>query len=218
MAGDNSNPDEEGVEGVTVMLLDCNDNVLDTTTTDENGNNSFTELDPNINYVVMFVAPDGFELSPANQGGDDAADSDADANGKTPCTDLAPGENNTTLDAGVFLPCDINPEVTASSDTICVGEEVTLTATGGDQFVWEADGVVIANETSSTLVVSPTETTVYSVIVTDSSQFECSAEVSTTVTLNPVTPDVVDEVTVCEGEEFIWDFNDITYTAASSPP
>ena len=110
-------------------------------------------LDPNVNYIVMFVAPDGFELSPADQGGDDTADSDADENGKSPCTDLEPGENNTTLDAGIFLPCDINPEVTASSDTICVGEEVTLTATGGDQFVWEADGVVIANETSSTLVI-----------------------------------------------------------------
>ena len=55
----------------------------------------------------MFVAPDGFELSPANQGGDDAADSDADENGKTPCTDLEPGENRAAF-FGSYSICFLN--------------------------------------------------------------------------------------------------------------
>ena len=97
-------PGEEGVEGVTVNLLDCDGNPIDSTTTDANGNYSFTELDPNTDYIVEFELPEGFEFSPADQGGDDANDSDAGVDGRTPCTDLAPGENNPTLDAGIFLP------------------------------------------------------------------------------------------------------------------
>ncbi len=122
-------PGEEGVEGVTVMLLDCNGAVLDTVTTDANGNYSFTDLAPNMGYVVMFVAPDGFELSLANQGGDDTVDSDADANGKTACTVLAPGENNSTLDVGIIEidDCDISVEVEASAKEVC-GIPVELTA------------------------------------------------------------------------------------------
>ncbi|MDT0622981.1 SdrD B-like domain-containing protein, partial [Croceitalea vernalis] len=85
---------EEGVEGVVVNLLDCDGNELDSTMTDENGNYSFTELDPNVDYVVEFELPDGYEFSPVDQGADDTADSDAGEDGRTPCTDLAPGENN----------------------------------------------------------------------------------------------------------------------------
>ncbi|MFK7834156.1 MAG: SdrD B-like domain-containing protein, partial [Winogradskyella sp.] len=76
-------PNEDGVQGVTVNLLDCNENFIATTTTDANGNYAFTDLDPNVNYIVQFIAPNGFEISPANQGGNDANDSDSNANGLT---------------------------------------------------------------------------------------------------------------------------------------
>ena len=124
---------EEGVAGVVVNLLDCEGNELATTTTDANGNYLFADLDPEVDYIVEFELPDGYEFSPADAGGDDALDSDAGADGRTPCTDLTPGENNPTLDAGIFIPCDITPEVT-SVDPICLGEEVTLIASGGDQY------------------------------------------------------------------------------------
>ncbi|RME95347.1 MAG: hypothetical protein D6772_13310, partial [Bacteroidetes bacterium] len=68
---------EPGIEGVTVMLLDENGNMLDQTTTDANGFYEFTGLEPG-DYIVKFTAPAGFEPSPANQGGNDAVDSDAD--------------------------------------------------------------------------------------------------------------------------------------------
>ncbi|WP_350287972.1 SdrD B-like domain-containing protein, partial [uncultured Croceitalea sp.] len=124
-------PGEEGVDGVIVNLLDCEGNQLDTTTTDENGNYSFTALDPNVDYIVEFELPDGFAFSPVDAGGDDANDSDAGMDGRTPCTDLDPGENDPTLDAGIFMSCDIDPMV-SNVDPICLGTEVTLTATGGD--------------------------------------------------------------------------------------
>jgi len=63
--------DEEGVEGVTVNLKDENGLVIATTTTDENGFYSFTDLDPGT-YSVQFVTPDGFVFTGANAGADDA--------------------------------------------------------------------------------------------------------------------------------------------------
>ena len=91
---------ENGVSGVTVKLYDCNGTYKATTTTDANGLYSFTNLTAG-SYYVVFTLPSGYSFSAANQGSDDAKDSDADATGKTACVTLAGGDNNTTLDAGI---------------------------------------------------------------------------------------------------------------------
>jgi LPXTG-site transpeptidase (sortase) family protein len=94
---------EIGVANVTVRLLDQNGNQLATTTTDANGFYSFTGLTPGT-YRVDFVPPAGYTVSPANQGVNDALDSDADPiTGETANVTLAAGETNNTLDAGLFL-------------------------------------------------------------------------------------------------------------------
>ncbi|WP_172435808.1 SdrD B-like domain-containing protein, partial [Sediminicola luteus] len=98
-------PGEDGVSGVTVRLYVCGGTTpIATTTTDGNGNYAFTGLDPDQDYFVEFVLPTGYVRSPANQGGNDATDSDAGANGRTDCIDLDPGENDTTIDAGIYKP------------------------------------------------------------------------------------------------------------------
>jgi len=72
-----------------------------------------------------------------------------------------------------------SPTVTASpSFTICLGHSTTLTANGGTSYSWNT-GV-----TTSTLAVSPTITTTYFVIVTNSSG--CTATVREIVTVNPL--------------------------------
>ena len=94
---------EIGVANVTVRLLDGNGNELATTTTDANGLYSFTNLAPGT-YRVDFVPPTGYTISPANQGTNDAIDSDASATtGETANVTLAAGEVNNTLDAGLYL-------------------------------------------------------------------------------------------------------------------
>lgn len=96
--------DEPGIPGVTVQLKDCSGNVLATTTTDANGLYLFDNL-PAGCYIVAVVPPDGFTFSPANQGDDDTVDSDVDPNtGMTGEISLGPGENNPTIDAGLFQP------------------------------------------------------------------------------------------------------------------
>ena len=52
-----------------------------------------------------FTAPAGYTATLANQGADDAKDSDADVlTGRTQSVTLANGEFNPTLDAGFYLP------------------------------------------------------------------------------------------------------------------
>ena len=101
---------EPGVDGVTVTLFDSEGEVVATATTANGGAYLFEGLIPG-NYSVGFSnLPTGFELTKANEG-DDAKDSDADATGKTDTVTLAPGDNNLTLDAGIFSPASIGDAV-----------------------------------------------------------------------------------------------------------
>ncbi|MDH3308712.1 MAG: carboxypeptidase regulatory-like domain-containing protein, partial [Acidimicrobiia bacterium] len=112
LSGDNveaqngiQDPGEVGVAGVTVNLLNAAMSQVQTTGTDGNGNYSFTGLVPG-DYYVQFVLPAGFAFSPQDVGGDDTIDSDAKVDapdqGETAKVTLASGDNNPTIDAGIF--------------------------------------------------------------------------------------------------------------------
>jgi Tol biopolymer transport system component/protocatechuate 3,4-dioxygenase beta subunit len=94
-------PGEPGIPNVTVILYDDNGDEVDRTTTDPNGNYIFEDLPPG-DYSLEFVPPPGYVISPPDQGGNDAVDSDADpTTGRTVVTTLDPGENDMTWDAGL---------------------------------------------------------------------------------------------------------------------
>ena len=95
---------EAGVAGVTVELYACanglpSGSALASTTTDANGNYGFTGLKPG-DYVVKFITPAGYSLSPVNVGAD-ATDSDAGLGGFTACYNLESGETDNSVDAGL---------------------------------------------------------------------------------------------------------------------
>ena len=80
-----------GIENVTVELLDGGGTVIATTTTDATGFYEFTGLTPG-DYQVEFTTPSGFVLSPRQQGGDTAIDSDgADTAAAANCRLFLPG-------------------------------------------------------------------------------------------------------------------------------
>jgi hypothetical protein len=105
-----------GQNGVTVNLLDGNGApVLDggsnpittVTANDSNGNPGYYEFPglPAGLYIVEFVLPNGKTFTQPNQGNDPALDSNADTTtGRTGFIDLAAGENNPTIDAGLLVP------------------------------------------------------------------------------------------------------------------
>lgn len=93
---------EYGIAGVTVTLYDMNGNPVATTITDATGHYYFSDLTPGT-YQVGFTSPIGYVFSPQDQGGNDAADSDVNpSTGMTGNVTLAAGENNLTLDAGLY--------------------------------------------------------------------------------------------------------------------
>ena len=155
---------ETGVAGVKVtltgggadgLLSTTGDNTSVETTTDGNGNYSFSNLTPSTEYQVQFSAPDGKLFTRANVG-DDALDSDAALDGKTQVVKLASGENNTTIDAGVYAPASLGDRVWLDANANGLqdaGETgiagLTLTLHGGG-----ADGLLstLADNTSATTV------------------------------------------------------------------
>ena len=107
---DNSNGiqdvNETGVANVRVNLLNANLAIIGTTPTDVNGNYSFGNLTPGT-YTVEFVKttlPAGFVFTLTGVGVN-TTDSNADrATGRTSPYVLAAGENNLTVDAGIYSP------------------------------------------------------------------------------------------------------------------
>jgi len=92
---------EPGIPDVTVKLYDCNDVLVATTATDADGMYRFNVAPGD--YNVKFTLADGMVFSPADQGADDALDSDADrTTGMTVCTTLDSDEVDLTWDAGMY--------------------------------------------------------------------------------------------------------------------
>ncbi|WP_424967184.1 SdrD B-like domain-containing protein [Dinoroseobacter sp. S375] len=122
---------EQGVADVSVMLLDENGTPIATTSTDSNGNYLFGGLDAGT-YSVKFGEPDGFDFTVQDQGGNDAADSDADpSNGQTAQVTLDIGEENLTVDAGLIVE-NADPTPQDDAGMICANELLTLAVLDND--------------------------------------------------------------------------------------
>ncbi|GAB3991197.1 hypothetical protein GCM10028807_20780 [Spirosoma daeguense] len=83
--------------------------------------------------------------------------------------------------------------VAASAMTICVGQSVTLTASGGTSY--NISGTI---NTSGVLVVTPVQTTTYVVTVTNASG--CESTTAITITVNPLPEAALTSATICEGQ------------------
>jgi len=89
------------VEGVEVILLDADFNEVASTFTDENGEYSFSDLEPG-DYRVLFDPPEGYEFTLQNQGLDPTINSaPSQIDGMTSVFTLYPGENNIEQNAGI---------------------------------------------------------------------------------------------------------------------
>jgi uncharacterized repeat protein (TIGR01451 family) len=110
-AGETSNPG--GIlQGITVELWRPGGSAPGlTTTTDAGGNYGFASLTPG-DYYLVFKAPAGYAITRANQGADDAADSDASPiNGQTGIVSLQSGDNDLRWDAGIYQPATVGDRV-----------------------------------------------------------------------------------------------------------
>ncbi len=123
-----------GLNGVTVRLYRDQDGdgtpepggddgppISTTLTADDAWGNpgyyTFTRLIPG-DYFVEFVPPTGYDISPQDQGSNDALDSDANpANGVAHVTTLVSAEHDPTWDAGLYIPAELGDYVWYDNDT-----------------------------------------------------------------------------------------------------
>ena len=83
--------------------------------------------------------------------------------------------------------------ITASSTTICVGDAVTLSASGGTSYDWNT------GQTTASFTDTPTTTTTYIVSLEDASG--CSDSTSITIVVNPIpVTSVSPDTSICAGE------------------
>ncbi|MGK7945955.1 MAG: SdrD B-like domain-containing protein, partial [Microcystaceae cyanobacterium] len=158
---------EAGIGGVLVTLTGGgadgvigtgNDDTTDTTTTDGTGFYEFIDLNPGEEYQVTFSAPSGYVFTSQDAGSDDGIDSDADpTTGESQIVILAPGENNPTIDAGLYQLASLGDYVWEDSDVDGIqdndeagigGVLVTLTGGGADGVIGTADDTT---DTTTTL-------------------------------------------------------------------
>ncbi|WP_169308519.1 SdrD B-like domain-containing protein [Nitratifractor salsuginis] len=118
-----------GIQGVTVHLYKDGQDTGRTATTDGNGKYLFDNLVPG-SYHVKFDVPNGYVVSPKDQGNDETKDSDADpATGATVDTDLSAGENDLTWDMGIYPVADVSLSKDVNQSTAYEGNRVTFTIT-----------------------------------------------------------------------------------------
>ncbi len=95
-----------------------------------------------------------------------------------------------------YFPITVNSLPTAiisGDNTICNGETTTLTALGGISYVWDTGSLV------DSIVVNPTTTTAYNVLVTDANGCKNAAISTVTVNSLPIIS-ISGNTTICNGE------------------
>lgn len=92
---------EDGVSEIDVELFDDQNDVIDDTTTDEDGYYEFCSLEPG-EYYVGFDIDERYTISTQGAGNDACVDSDADSSGFTDSVSLDAGDNYRCLDALIY--------------------------------------------------------------------------------------------------------------------
>lgn len=109
---------ENGASGVTVNLLDCNGNIVQSTTTNGSGNYSFDNIFPG-DYIIQVdncTIDESCAFTFKDSGSDDNLDSDVDASGQTDCLSLLPGVNDISVDIGLVPLSSVGDFVWEDSD------------------------------------------------------------------------------------------------------
>ncbi len=110
-----------------------------------------------------------------------------------------------------MITITVNPlpqiTITSSTTNLCPGSTTTLTAQGGQTYLWSN------SSTTNPITVSPTITTTYSVTGTDANS--CSSVATVTITTLP-TYNLSQTASICQGDVYAWNGNNYassgTYT------
>jgi len=131
---------EEGIEGVTVSLFDDEGNLIATTTTDENGNYLFDDLEAGTYVVEVGDGPDGTELTTSGTDTVDLGEGEDYVNADFGFDTITPG---CEADAGTLMELSDGPYCNEEDDILVSAPGNNM---GGDyNHVWVmvgSDGII----------------------------------------------------------------------------
>ena len=84
--------------------------------------------------------------------------------------------------------------------SMCIGDTVELWATGGGTYLWSPVAEIISDPTQSTVIISPQQSTDYSVAITTPEGCEIELNISVLVFNDAPQPNIDDTVWVCRGD------------------
>lgn len=136
---------EPGIQGVTVRLRNSANTILATTTTDANG--AYFFYDPmqygTNTYTIEFVTPSGLVATAANQGADDAKDSDP-IDGRIVNVNVPQGVWNHTFDAGFVRVGSIGDRVWNDTNRDGIQNNNEVGVAGVTVSLFNASGALVA--------------------------------------------------------------------------
>jgi protocatechuate 3,4-dioxygenase beta subunit len=138
---------EAGIAGVNVQLKDSTGKVVQTTTTAADGKYSFT-ADPGA-YTVSVTAPSGYQFTGKDVGSDDNKDSDFGSNGQSGSITLNAGDNNTSVDAGLFKYASVGDRVWLDTNKNGVQDSGEAGLCGVKVTLLDADGKQVGASVST---------------------------------------------------------------------
>jgi len=148
-------PNENGVNGVTVLLKNVSGTTLQTTVTSNNPTNGnagyylFSNLTPG-DYIVMVMKPNGFNFTTQNvvTGG---TDSDVNAvSGNTAPVNLESGETDLTVDAGIYRTATLGNYVWYDLDKDGIQDPTEQGLNGFTVNLYTSTGTFVASTVTST--------------------------------------------------------------------
>jgi uncharacterized protein YfaS (alpha-2-macroglobulin family) len=137
---------EAGIANVTVQLKDTSGNVVQSTTTDANGNYGFT-VTPGT-YTVAVLKPAGYEITGQDLGGNEVTDSDINAAGQTAPVTLQSGQNNPNVDAGLYKLAELGDKVWYDTNKNGVQDAGEAGVQGVKVSLLDAAGNVVTTQTT----------------------------------------------------------------------
>jgi large repetitive protein len=205
--GIQNEPASSGVNGVKVYLLNASGTRIDSTITSNFSGNPGYYLFPNLTagtYAVEFVKPSGYTFTTQTTGTTDGSDANT-TTGKTPNVTLAPGDNNLTLDAGLYLPPACTKPNAGVDQSSCINGSSTLTGSAPTTGTWTALGTNGAGASlgatasgNATVNFSNTASGTYSFIYTVSGG--CSDTMNVTIGSSPSAPSITGTANACIGD------------------
>jgi SdrD B-like domain/Ig-like domain CHU_C associated len=205
---------EMGVGGVTVKLFENGVEIATTTTSTVNatlGLYKFENLGTGT-YQIEFVKttlPASYVISPANQGTNDAIDSDANvADGKTGNIVISlPGTNNITIDAGVNCPAAIVKTIKVDASKYCVDQPIVFTldletaTVGGKSFSWSGPGFSSTVQNPTIAKASLANNGTFTVTIVSNNSCEATTTATVAVIVNALPTASATGAIVCEKDK-----------------